>query len=98
MGYPRRRLDSERDGTITYPAEFIQKLEENFKDWPYVSQAAKEGKECVAWILDNRADSKPITPEEIIKESSLAKLKDRAREIILCRELAAEARKAIYNK
>ena len=98
MGYPRRRLDSELDGTITYPTEFIQKLEENFPDWEFLIKAAKEGKECVPWLLDNKAESTQITPKEIMEETSLARLKDKARVILLCRELAAEGRKIIHEQ
>ena len=98
MGYPRVKLDSPLDGTITYPAEFIGKLEEHFPDWEFLIKAAKEGKLCVPWLLENKARFKPITPEEIVKETSLEKLKDRAREILLCQELAAEGRKIINEQ
>ena len=98
MGYPRKILDSELDGTITYPERFIKKLEEHFPDWEYLIIAAKQGKECVPWLLDNKAESHPITPREVMEETSLEKLKDRAREILLCQELATEARQIIYNQ
>jgi len=97
MGYPRRRLDSDLDGNIQYPAEFVERLKKEFPEWDFIIQAAKEGKVCVAWLLQNRAESHPITPQEILHETSLTKLKDRAREIQLCYELAVEARQ-IFKK